>query len=81
MNNIVVNKVKFVRPNKFIQSDIDNLERVEIDEIIDDESDILNLKDNFLPKGLTPLEDLFESMMLLENPKWSHLDLILRNVT
>ena len=47
LNNIDVNKVKFSRPTKFSQLDIDNLERVEIDEIIDDESKILNLKDNF----------------------------------
>ena len=40
LNNLDVNKVKFSRPTKFSQSDLDNLERVEIDEIIDDESDI-----------------------------------------
>ena len=55
VNNVDINKVKFVKPTRFSQSDIDKLERVEIDEIIDEESEILNLKDNFLPKGLTPL--------------------------
>ena len=81
LNNVDLNKLEFARSTKFSQSDIDKLEKVEIDEIIDEESDILNLKDNFLPKGLTPLEDFLTEMMLLENPKWSHLHLILRNAT
>ena len=41
---------------------------------------MLDLKDNFLPKGLTPLEDLFDSNDVPKNPKWSQLGLILRNV-
>ncbi|MBO1695106.1 hypothetical protein, partial [Bacteroides uniformis] len=56
-----VNNLSFVKPTKFIQSDTDNLEKIEFEEIVNDESDILNLKDNFLPKGLTSLEDLFDS--------------------
>ena len=73
LNNVDVNKLKFSRPTKFNQSDIDKLERVEIDEIIDEESDILNLKDNFLPKGLTPLEDLFDSNDVSRKPKMEPL--------
>ena len=73
LNNIDVNKLNFEKPTKFSQSDIDNLEKVEIDEIIDDESDILNLKDNFLPKGLTPLEDLFDSNDVARKPKMEPL--------
>ena len=30
---------------------------------------MLDLKDNFLPKGLTPLEDLFDSNDVPKNPK------------
>ena len=69
LNNVDVNKLNFSRPTKFNQSDIDKLERVEIDEIIDEESDILNLKDIFLPKGLIPLEDLFDSNDVSRKPK------------
>jgi len=46
-------------PTKFTKSNIQNLKQIEIDEIIDEDSEIINLKDNFMPKGLTPLEDLF----------------------
>lgn len=34
---------------------------MEIDEAIDEEIEVINLKDDFFPKGLTPLEDLFDS--------------------
>ena len=73
MNNIDVNNVKFARPTKFSQADIDNLEKVEIDEIIDDEFDVINLKDTFLPKGLTPLEYLFDSNDVAKKPKMEPL--------
>ena len=69
LNNIDVNRIKFDKPIRFSQTDIDSLEKVEIEEIIEDESDILNLKDNFLPKGLTPLEDLFDSNAVARKPK------------
>ena len=51
LNNVDVNNLSFAKPTKFNQTDIDNLGKVEIEEIFDDESNILNLKDNFLPKG------------------------------
>lgn len=46
---------------KFIKVEIDSLENVEINEIMDDDHEILNLKNKFFPKGLVPLEDLFDS--------------------
>ena len=54
LNNIDGNNVDFSKPTKFSQLDIDNLEKLETEELADDEYDILNLKDNFLPKGLAP---------------------------
>ena len=60
LNNIDVNKLNFAKPTKFTQVDIDNLEKVEIEELVDDDYDILNLKENFLPKGLAPLENIFD---------------------
>ena len=67
LNNLDVHRIKFSKPTRFSQSDIDSLEKVEIEEIIDDEFDILNLKDNFLPKGLTPQKIFLTQMMQLEN--------------
>jgi len=46
---------------------------MEIDEVIDDETEVINLKDNFLPKGLTPLEDLFNSNDIPKKPKMEPL--------
>ena len=34
---------------------------MDIEEIINDDPEILNLKNNFLPKELGPIEDLFDS--------------------
>ena len=69
LNNLDVNRIKFDKPTRFSQTDIDSLEKVEIDEIIEDELDILNLKDIFLHKGLTPLEDIFDSNDVATKPK------------
>jgi len=46
---------------------------MEIDEAIDEESEVINLKDNFLPKELTPLEDLFVSNDVPKKPKMEPL--------
>lgn len=49
-----------------------------IDEIISAETEVINLKDNFLPKGLTPLEYLFDSNDVPRKPKmeplWSDIE-------
>ena len=60
-------------PTKFTKSDVENLEKVEIDEIINQDTKVINLKDNFLPKGLTPLEDLFDSNDVPRKPKMEPL--------
>ena len=49
------------------------LQSVNIDEIISEETDVINLNDNFLPKGLTPLEYLFDSNDVPRKPKMQHL--------
>ena len=46
---------------------------MEIDKIISEETEVINLKDNFLPKGLTPLENLFYSNDVLRKPKMESL--------
>jgi len=45
---------------KFTNEEMQDLKETDVDEIIEGESEIINLKDNHLPKGLTPLEDLFD---------------------
>jgi len=37
------------------------LNQIHFDEIIEAEAKLIELKDNFLPTGLTPLEDIFDS--------------------
>ena len=54
-------KIDRFHPTKFTKSDVENLEQVEIDEIINEDTEVINLKDNFLPKELTPLKALFDS--------------------
>lgn len=61
INEIEDEEIDRFHPTKFTKLDVENLKQVEIDEIIDEDSKIINLKDNFFPKGLTPLEDLFDS--------------------
>jgi len=46
---------------------------MDLDEIIDDEGEVINLKVNHLPKGLSPLEDLFDSNDILKKPKMEPL--------
>ena len=45
---------------KFTKGKLQELKEIDIDEIIEGEYEVINLKDNHLPKGLTPLEDLFD---------------------
>ena len=58
-----------LHPTKFIRKDVQELKQIELDEIIEDEIEVINLKDNHLPKGLTPLEDLFDSNDIPKKPK------------
>ena len=61
------------KPTKFTKVEIDNLENVEIDVIMDDDPEILNVKNNFFPKGLVPLEDLFDSNDVAMKPRMEPL--------
>lgn len=46
---------------------------MDIDEIIEGEFEIINLKDNHLPKGLNRLEDLSDSNDIPKKPKMEPL--------
>ena len=50
-----------LHPTKFTKKEMQDLKQMDIDEIIEEEFQVINLKDNNLPKGLTPLEHLFDS--------------------
>ena len=69
INKIEDEEIDRFHPTKFTKSYVQNQKLVEIDEIINEDSEIINLKDNFLPKGLTPLEDLFDSNDVPRKPK------------
>jgi len=72
-SSIYVYMFYVAKPTKFTRVEIDSLENVEIEEIMVDEPEILNLKNNFLPKGLVPLEDLFDSNDVARKPKMEPL--------
>lgn len=55
------NSINMLHPTKFIQKEIQDLKQMGLDEIIEEETEVNNLKDNHLQNGLTPLEDLFDS--------------------
>ena len=72
-SDIDVNNLDFIKPTKFIEVEIDKLENVEIEEKENDDSEILKLKNNFLPKGLAPLEDIFDSNDIARKQKMEPL--------
>ena len=67
------NATQMLHPTKFTKEEIQDLKEIEVDEIIEGESEIINLKDNHLPKGLTPLEDLFNFNDIPKKPKMEPL--------
>ena len=71
-SGIDVNILDIGKPTNFTKPEIDNIENVEI-EIMNDDPEILNLKNNFLPEGLVPLEDLFDSSDVTRKPKMEPL--------
>lgn len=73
INRLEENSINMLHPTKFIKIDIRDLKQMDIDEIIDDETEVINIKDNQLPKGLIPLEDLFDSNDIPKKPKMEPL--------
>ena len=52
INEIEDEKIDRFHPTKFTKLDVENLKQFEISEIINEDPKIINLKDNFFPKGL-----------------------------
>ena len=73
INEIEDEKIDRFHPTKFTKLDVKNLKQVKIDEIINEDSEIFYLKDNCLPKGLTPLEDMFDSNNVPRKPNMEPL--------
>lgn len=72
-SSLDVNILDIIKPTKFTRVEIDSLENVELEEIMNNDLEILNLKNNFLPKGLVPLQDLSDSNYVARKPKMEPL--------
>jgi len=53
---------------------LQELKEIDFDETIRVEYEVIDLKDNFLPIGLTPLEDIFDSNDIPRKPKMQPLN-------
>lgn len=60
---------QILHPKKFTKKKLQELKEVDIDETIGGESEVIDLKDNYLPTGLTPLEYFFDSNDIPKKPK------------
>lgn len=63
----------FLALNEEFSSSFIDLKKMDLDEIIDDEGEVINLNVNHLPKGLSPLEDLLHSNDIPKKPKMEPL--------
>jgi len=68
-NILAENSTQSLHPTKFTKEKLQNLNKIDIDEIFGGESEVIDLKDNYLPIGLTPLEDFFDSNDIPRKPK------------
>lgn len=60
---------QILHPTKFTSKELQELKEIDVDETIGGESEVIDLKDNYLPTGLTPLEDIFYSNDIPRKPK------------
>lgn len=60
---------KILKPTVFEKTDIEQLKQMHFEEGDKIEADIIDLKDNFLPTGLAPLEDMFHANDVPKKPK------------
>jgi len=65
---------QILHPTNFISKELQELKEINFDEITEGESEVIDLKDNFLPTGLTPLEDIFDSNDIPRKPKMQPLN-------
>ena len=60
---------QMLHPTIFDNKNILELKQMHLDEIAKAEAEVIELKDNFLPTGLTPLEDIFDANDIPKKPK------------
>ena len=60
-------------PTTFTKQEVQSLKQMDLDEINEEETNVIDLKDNHLSKGLTPLGDLFDSNDIPNKPKMESL--------
>jgi len=65
---------QILNPTTFDQKNVQELKQINPDEIAEAEAKVIELKDNFLPTGLTPLEDIFDSNDIPKKPKMQPLN-------
>ena len=63
-----------LHPTTFDDKNLQELKQINLDEIAEGESEVIELKDNFLPTGVTPLEDIFDSNDIPRKPKTQPLN-------
>ena len=63
-----------MHPTTFDDQNVQELKQMNFDESVEEESEIIDLKDNFLPTGLTPFEDIFNSNDIHRKPKMQPLN-------
>lgn len=68
-NISVESAIQSLHPTNFTKEEIQDLKEADIDEMVEGEVEVIDLKDNCLPKGLTPLEDFFDSNDIPNKPK------------
>ena len=60
---------QILHPTIFNKNNIQEIQQISWEEVADAEAEVIQLKDNFLPTGLTPLEDIFDSNDVPRKPK------------
>lgn len=65
---------QILHPTIFYSKNIQELKQMHFYEIDETEAEIIDLKDNFLPTGLTPLEDIFYANHIPKKPKMQPLN-------
>lgn len=65
---------QLLSPTIFNSENIQQIKQIDCEEMSNIETEIIQLKDNFLPVGLTPLEDIFDSNDIPRKPKMQPLD-------
>jgi len=65
---------QILHPTIFSSKNLQDLKQMDHDKIAEEESEVIELKDNFLPTGLPPLEDIFDSNDIPRKPKMQPLN-------